>query len=170
MSWDTKILLFAATLRSKGLDGFFRSVTWLGSLYVLTPITALISVILLYLHKRAEVLLLLAGFGGATLLVHLAKAILNRPRPSVMEPLVVLPTDSSFPSAHTTHVVAFILCVVLIIRRMLPEWQFTAIAMALILVVAVATSRIYLQVHFSSDVLAGIVLGIVWVVLAQKFL
>ena len=87
-----------------------------------------------------------------------------------MEPLVVLPTDSSFPSAHTTHVVAFILCVVLIIRRMLPEWQFTAIAMALILVVAVATSRIYLQVHFSSDVLAGIVLGIVWVVLAQKFL
>lgn len=170
MSWDTQILLFAATLRSEGLDCFFRGVTWLGSLYVLTPITALISVILLYLHKRAEVLLLLVGFGGATLLVHLAKAILDRPRPSVMEPLVVLPTDSSFPSAHTTHIVAFALCMALIVRRISPEWQFAAIAVALMLTVAVATSRIYLQVHFPSDVLAGIILGIGWVALAQKFL
>jgi membrane-associated phospholipid phosphatase len=170
VSWDTKILLFAATLRSKGLDGFFRGVTWLGSLYVLTPITALISVILLYLHKHAEVLLLLVGFGGATLMAHLAKAILNRTRPSVIEPLVVLPKDSSFPSAHTTHIVAFILCMVLITHRMLPEWQFTAIAVALMLVVTVATSRVYLQVHFASDTLAGVLLGVGWVVLAQKFL
>ncbi|HRD49685.1 MAG: phosphatase PAP2 family protein [Candidatus Competibacter sp.] len=170
MSWDTQILLFTATLRSEGLDGFFRGITWLGSLYVLAPITALISVILLYFQKRAEVLLLLVGFGGATLLVHLAKAILDRPRPSVMEPLVVLPTDSSFPSAHTTHSVAFALCMVLIIRRILPEWQFTAMAVALMLAVAVATSRIYLQVHFPSDVMAGITLGIGWVVLAQKLL
>ncbi len=169
MSWDTQILLFAATLRSEGLDCFFRGVTWLGSLYILTPITALISVILLYLHKRAEVLLLLVGFGGATLLVHLAKVILARPRPDVVEPLVALPMDSSFPSAHTTQIVAFTLCMVLIIRRILPEWQFTAIAVALMLAVAVAASRIYLQVHFPSDVLAGILLGIGWVALAQKF-
>ena len=58
----------------------------------------------------------------------------------------------------------------LIIRRISPEWQFAAIAVALMLAVAVATSRIYLQVHFPSDVLAGIILGIGWVALAQKFL
>jgi membrane-associated phospholipid phosphatase len=170
MSWDTRILLFAATLRSEGLDGFFRGVTWLGSLYVLTPLAALISAFLLHRRQRAEALLLLAGFGGATLLVHLAKAVLNRPRPDLMEPLVVLPTDSSFPSAHTTHIVAFALCMVLMTRRLYPEWQFAAIAVALMLTVAVATSRIYLQVHFPSDVLAGIILGIGWVALAQKFL
>ncbi len=170
MSWDTQILLFAATLRSEGLDHFFRGVTWLGSLFVLTPMTVLISALLLHLQKRAEVLLLLVGFGGATLLVHLAKAVLNRPRPNLMEPLVVLPTDSSFPSAHTTHIVAFALCMVLMTRRLWPEWQATAMAVALILAVAVAASRIYLQVHFPSDVLAGIILGIGWVALAQKFL
>jgi hypothetical protein len=62
MSWDTRILLFAATLRSEGLDGFFRGVTWLGSLYVLTPLAALISAFLLHRRQRAEALLLLAGF------------------------------------------------------------------------------------------------------------
>jgi membrane-associated phospholipid phosphatase len=169
MSWDTQILLFAATLRSEGWDCFFRSVTWLGSLYVLTPMAALISAILLYLHQRAGVLLLLVGFGGATLLVHLAKAMVARPRPDVVESLVVLPTDSSFPSAHATQIVAFTLCMALIIRRMLPEWQFVVIAVAVIGSIVVAVSRIYLQVHFPSDVLAGILLGIGWVALAQKF-
>jgi undecaprenyl-diphosphatase len=51
---------------------------------------------------------------------------------------------------------------VLIIRRTLPEWQFAAMVVAFVLAVVVGASRIYLQVHFPSDVLAGFALGIAW--------
>ncbi len=153
MSWDNQILLFAAAHRSERLDDFFRSVTWLGSLYVLTPLAVLIAAVLLYIQKWWETLLLVIGFGGAALLVHLAKALLACPRPTLIEPLIALPADSSFPSAHTAQIVAFALCLVFIIRRIWPEWQFTTVALALILVTVVAASRVYLQVHFPSDVL-----------------
>ena len=170
MPWDHQILLFMAAHSSEGLSYFFRGVTWLGSLYVLTPLAVLIAAVLLYFQKQWETLLLVAGFGGATLLVYLAKILLARPRPALVEPLIAMPVDSSFPSAHTTQIVAFTLCIVLIVRRIWPEWQFVAATVAVLLAIAVAISRIYLQVHYPSDVLGGIALGIVWVALIQKIL
>jgi undecaprenyl-diphosphatase len=170
MFWDHYILLFAAAHRSAGLDYFFRSVTWCGSLYVLAPLTVLIIAALLRLRKQSEALLLAVGFGGATLLVYLAKIAINRPRPALVEPLIALPFGSSFPSGHTTQMVAFALCLTLIIRRIWPRWQFTVAALAIGLTAAVAVSRIYLQVHYPTDVLGGIILGVAWVALAQHIL
>jgi len=170
MSWDNQILLFMAAHRSEGLDGGFRAVTWLGSLYVLAPLAALLVAGLLYFQKRWEALVLVVGFGGAALWVHLAKALLARPRPALVEPGIALPTDGSFPSAHTTQIVAFALCVVLIVRRLWPEWQLAALAVAALLIVIVAVSRVYLQVHYPSDVLGGFLLGIGWIALARKIL
>jgi undecaprenyl-diphosphatase len=87
-----------------------------------------------------------------------------------VEPLIAMPADSSFPSAHTTQIVAFALCIVLIVRRIWPEWQFVAATVAVLLAVVVAASRIYVQVHYPSDVLGGIALGIIWVALMKKIL
>jgi undecaprenyl-diphosphatase len=84
--------------------------------------------------------------------------------------VIALPTDGSFPSAHTTQIVAFALCVVLIVRRLWPEWQFAALAVAALLIVIVAASRVYLQVHYPSDVLGGFLLGIGWIALMRKIL
>jgi len=126
MYWDNQILLFAAMHRSDALDGFFRAVTWLGSLYLLAPLAVFIAAVLLSLHRHREAGLLLIGLGGAALSVHLAKILFDRPRPDLVQPLIALPTDASFPSAHTVQVVAFAMCMVLIIRRTLPEWQFAA--------------------------------------------
>lgn len=163
MSWDNQLLLFVATQRHEGLDAFFRGITWLGSLYVLVPLAVVGTTVLLSLQKRWEASLLVFGFGGAVLLVHLAKALLARPRPDLMEPLIAMPTGSSFPSAHTMQIVAFALCVVLILRRSLPEWQFAAMAASVIAIAAVAASRVYLQVHYPSDVLGGIAFGVAWI-------
>ena len=170
MCWDNQVLLFAATHRSDGLDGFFRGATWLGSLYLLAPLAVLTAGVLLSLEKRLEAGLLLIGFGGATLWVHLAKILLARPRPDLVQPLIALPTGASFPSAHTMQIAAFALCMVLIIRRTLPEWQLAAMVVAFVLVVVVGTSRVYLQVHFPSDVLGGVALGIAWVAVVHKLL
>ncbi|MDG4549391.1 MAG: phosphatase PAP2 family protein [Candidatus Contendobacter sp.] len=170
MSWDNQILLFTAAHRSEVLDYGFGTVTWLGSLYVLAPLATLFVTVLLYFQKRWEALLLVVGFGGAALLAHLAKALLARPRPDLVDPVIALPADGSFPSAHTAQIVAFALCAVLVVRRTLPEWQYAAGVVAVLLIAVVATSRVYLQVHYPSDVLGGIALGIGWIVLARKIL
>jgi len=170
MCWDNQILLIAATHRSGGLDGFFRGATWLGSLYLLAPLAVLIAAVLLSLDKRWEAGLLLIGLGGSTLWVHLAKILLDRPRPDLVQPLIALPTDASFPSAHAMQIVAFALCMVLIVRRTLPEWQLAAMVVAFVLVVVVGASRVYLQVHYPSDVLGGFALGIAWVAVVYKAL
>jgi len=168
MFLDKQILLFAAAHRSEGLDALFRGITWLGSLYLLVPLASGGVAVLLYLQKRWEALLLVVGLAGATLLVHLIKLVLARPRPAVAERLVALPWDSSFPSAHTMQITAFALCAVVIVRRVWPDWWALAAAIAVTLIVLVGASRVYLQVHYPSDVLAGLALGIGWVVLAQK--
>lgn len=170
MSWDNQLLLLVAAHRSEGLDAFFRGVTWLGSLYVLVPLAAVGTTVLLSLQKRWDALLLVLGFGGAVLLVHLTKALLARPRPALLEPLVAMPTGGSFPSAHTTQIVAFALCAVLILRRSFPEWPSIPIAVAAIVIAVVAASRVYLQVHYPSDVLGGIVFGVAWIALVRKIL
>ena len=167
--FDTQMLIFAATHRSEMFDHFFYWVTWFGSLYVLIPSAVLAAAALLYHRHRAEVMLCLIGFGGAVLLAHLAKAILARPRPGIVAPLVDMPVSGSFPSAHTTQLVAFALCAMLIIRRILPEWQPLVTVIAVLLVTAVGVSRVYLQVHFPSDVLGGLVMGIGWVMTVRKF-
>lgn len=169
MMWvDHQILLFAATHRTEGLDIFFRGVTWLGSLYVLGPLTLLIAGGLFYWGKQTDAWFLVVGLGGATVLVHIVKLVLARPRPAIGERLVPLPWDSSFPSSHTMQIAAFSLCVVLIICRLWPHWWLTAAALAVLLVLLVGVSRIYLQVHYPTDVLAGIVLACAWVALAHK--
>ena len=84
--------------------------------------------------------------------------------------MIALPADGSFPSAHTAQIVAFALCAVLVVRRTSPDWQYAAGVVAVLLIAVVATSRVYLQVHYPSDVLGGIALGIGWIVLARKIL
>lgn len=169
-SWDEQILLFAASHRSVVLDYFFRCATWLGSLYVLAPAAVLIAILLSKFHKRWEAALLLIGIGTSALSVHLAKALVGRSRPDLAEPVIALPSDASMPSAHTAQIVAFFLCVILIVRRILPEWHSHTIIIALVVSIIVAISRVYLQVHFPSDVLVGAVFGIVWIALIHRLL
>ena len=170
MSWDNDILLFAAAHRSDALDAFFRAVTWLGSLYLLVPLTLFSASLLWHLQKRWEAGLLITGLGGAALLVHLTKLLFARPRPALGERLVPLPWDSSFPSAHTAQNTAFALCAIFISYRLWPQGWTVVAVLAVAFILLVGASRIYLQVHYPSDVVAGIVLSGLWVVLTQRML
>jgi undecaprenyl-diphosphatase len=97
-------------------------------------------------------------------LAYLLKAVFRRPRPDVHAPLVAMPVDFSFPSAHTTQITAFFLCLILIVgqeRWPIGFWQLCLTG--IVLIGCVAYSRLYLQVHFLSDVLAGLLLPTIWV-------
>jgi len=163
LNLDTAILAFAAAHRSEILDQLFRGMTWLGSLYVLIPAALALASLLAHRRNRFEAWLLGMGLCGAALMAYTIKRILTRPRPALYPLLIELPVSDSFPSAHAAQATAFFLCLVLIVRRQAPEWARWVACAALVVVAGVAASRIYLQVHFPSDTLGGMVLGVLWV-------
>lgn len=147
------------------MDVFFFYITWLGSILVLLP--AGVSMIALFRRALnfADMVLIIGGLLGASLLAHLLKILFARPRPTVVTDMMVnMPPDYSFPSAHTAQAASFFVALGLVASRNLPIksgaviWLFCGLLISL-----VGLSRIYLKVHYISDVIAGALLGVVWV-------
>lgn len=155
---DASLLGLFHGLRSPVLDGFFLLTTWLGSLWLLAPLS--IAAAILQRHWFLPLALLLAS--GAS---HAIKIAVARDRPGLHETLVALPADLSFPSAHSAQAAAFAVAVALAF----PAWRrWPALPLLTALVVLVGLSRLHLQVHWPSDVLAGWVLGVLMALLAWR--
>ncbi len=156
---DRAGLEFAHGLRTPVLDSAMHAITWAGSLWLLLPLTALAGLHLAARGTPRAGLFLLGSLLGASALSHLVKLILARPRPDLFPSGLPLPLDWSYPSAHTMQAFAIATAIVLLARR--PHSALVAILLGGASVVSV--SRIYLQVHYPSDVIAGMLAAIFWV-------
>lgn len=151
--------------RTSWLDRGFMIVTWLGSLYVLLPT----SLVLAWRASRGTLPRAAAfvptALIGAALLARLAKLAIERPRPDMFPALISMPADASFPSAHAMQVTA------LVAAWLLRPGSRPAGGEALaggLLIAAVALSRVYLQVHYPSDVAFGIAAALLWVMALRR--
>ena len=161
--FDHMLLNFAAEQRLDLLDQFFLRVTRLGSFNLLAPIAVVIIIVLLWRRQGSVAILFGVGFGGASLISVTTKYVLARQRPQLFPHLVDATLAPAFPSGHTTQITAFCIAAFLMVHYLAPKWQlFTGVLFGVIILL-VAISRIYLQVHYPSDVLAGFVLGLSWV-------
>lgn len=156
---DRAGLEFAHGLRTPALDSAMHAITWAGSLWLLLPLTALAS--LRFAARRASRTgsFLIVALLGASALSHLIKLVLARPRPDLFPPDFPLPLDWSYPSAHTMQAFAVVTAILLLARRRHLVLIVTLLGAALV----VALSRIYLQVHYPSDVIAGMLAAALWV-------
>ncbi len=162
--WDRFLLSLAYGLRGIRLDRFFALITWVGSLFILVPVTALICGLLARSGRTADAWLLALSLAGIALFSRLAKLWFARPRPDLFPVIGDIPLDASYPSAHTAQIVAFVVAVWWILKpEKLGLTYYSLTGTALLLASLVAISRIYLQVHFPSDVLGGALLGLFWV-------
>lgn len=145
------------------LDRFFLLTTWLGSLAVLLPATGGIAVWMARNAMGRECAFLLLAMAGAVLVSHTLKRIVSRPRPRQKYVLLAMPGGWSFPSAHTAQITAFCLGVAPAVWQQAPGLRLPVAAFGAVLTLVVGASRVYLQVHYLSDVVAGAVLSGVWV-------
>jgi len=149
----------AHALRNQSLDRLMVGVTWLGSLMLLLPLTGLRSWYLFREGRRRESAFIMLALLSASALGYLVKLWVARPRPELFSALLPMPEDWSYPSAHAMQVTAAALALFLISTRRHAVWAAT---LGLV-VTGVGLSRIYLQVHFPSDVIAGTLASALWV-------
>lgn len=157
---DAGGLATAHAWRSAWLDALAMGITWAGSLLVLLPLA-----IAFAWHRWRQDSWRLVSFVPVALLMATAfaqasKYLVLRPRPELFPPLAAMPADASFPSAHAMQVSAVVMAFLLRpgARPGVAAWLAGAT-----LITVVATSRVYLQLHFPSDVLTGIAAGVLLV-------
>ncbi|TVP88292.1 MAG: phosphatase PAP2 family protein [Thioalkalivibrio sp.] len=147
-----------------------RDFTALGSHGVLITLVLATTAFLLLAHRYRQALVLAVAVGSGILANHLLKLWVSRPRPDAVEHLTTVYTPS-FPSGHAmlSMLVYLMLArvLVLVLVRGRADWavHILAYGFAVLLAVVVGTSRIYLGVHWPTDVMAGWAFGLGWALL-----
>lgn len=145
------------------VESMFRDITALGGTTVLTIVTLGAVGYLLVDGKRAAALFVLAAIGGGTLLSNALKFAFARPRPELVAHLVDV-RSLSFPSGHAMLSAVTFLTLGALLARVQPRRRLKAylLGLALVLTLLVGASRVYLGVHWPTDVLAGWSAGAFW--------
>jgi membrane-associated phospholipid phosphatase len=159
---DTALREWAIENRSTGWTVTLTVVSMLGSSLVLAPVAVVLAMVLGMRGHRADALLVSLTTLGAILLGPLLKSVIERPRPD-RDHLVEV-NSWAYPSGHSLTSMAVIgLLVVLTVRYVESRrWRVTAVVAGGLLVVSVGISRVYLGVHWPTDVLAGWLIGAMW--------
>jgi undecaprenyl-diphosphatase len=169
-SADLNAVRDVAAERTAALTEAARVLTWAGSAFLLVPLALIACVALVRAGLRREALAVALGLGGAMLISDWVKLLVSRPRPPVEHLQAV--TGSSFPSGHATQASAFWFSLVFVLPAAGASPKLTRVAggLALLIVLTVAASRVYLGVHYPSDVVAGMLLGTGWATYVSRSL
>jgi membrane-associated phospholipid phosphatase len=148
---------------SSALTPVMFALTWTGSPGIMIPAVGLFAIWLFWRGLRETPMLLLLSTSGAFLLSLVLKLYYRRLRPDISWAFVHEQTFS-FPSGHSVFaVVLYGTLVYLGMRHLTRMWErVTVVIGAVLLVLGIGYSRIYLGVHYPSDVVAGYVVGVVW--------
>jgi undecaprenyl-diphosphatase len=157
---DSAILLAVAKERTPWLTTAAVDVTALGSITLVILFSAFTLLVLLVLRDRLGALQLVAASAGAGILTLVTKNIIERIRPEEAQQLIVV-SGFSYPSGHSLSTSALYLTIAIIAglyvqHRGARATIFLAVSAVLIVVGA---SRVYLGVHYATDVVSGISLG-----------
>lgn len=161
---DTRVAGWLHDHAASGWTTFFENVTRLGNVPVLATVTFVAAILLWRKRRLTELQLLLLAAIGAEILTVGLKLGFERQRPFFADPLATESTYS-FPSGHASVSLAVYGTLGFIAARHLGtrRAQIAALAAAGSLVLLIGFSRLYLGVHFLSDVIAGFSIGIAWV-------
>lgn len=144
-----------------------RDITALGSFALLGLIVLAVCTYLVLARMRAEALLIITSVLGGTILSTLLKMGYNRPRPD----LTAMSTQftASFPSGHAMLSAVTFLTLGALLARLAPTraLRIFSIGAAVFLTLIIGISRLYMGVHYPSDVLAGWCLGAAWALLCS---
>jgi undecaprenyl-diphosphatase len=163
-AFDRVVLLWIHDNFPDWLDDPMRLVTALGYYYVVVPLLAMAVFVFYRRGWRLSAVLLVVSTGGSVVLTTVLKGVFQRTRPELFD-AGYQASFYSFPSGHATVAVGFygMLTVILAYRMRGAAWWAVA-ACGLLVVLLIGFSRLYLGVHYPTDVLAGYLSALLWLV------
>lgn len=156
---DVGILTAINTYHSDWLTQTFLVITSLGSALFVAIAIAIATATMWYIGRKTDALFLLFAAGGTAAINITIKLLFERSRPNVFEHLI-LENGYSFPSGHAMISMSLALAVVILAWR--TRYRWTAVITGTLYALLVGFSRLYLGVHYPSDVLAGWCISILW--------
>ncbi|MBW4471458.1 MAG: phosphatase PAP2 family protein [Stenomitos rutilans HA7619-LM2] len=159
--WEIPILQAVHATVQPELDGFARTLTKFGVFWGVFPVAIVTGLVLLYQRRWRSLLYVAITLFSNIVINRTAKIFFHRVRPHLWE--VPLPEpDYSFPSGHAMS--SMTLVVVLVALMWSTRWCGWVLVGGSVFVVAIAWTRLYLGVHYPSDILAGWMLSLAWAV------
>jgi undecaprenyl-diphosphatase len=150
--------------RSDALTSLAHALARIGSTSVLLPLVALTAGLLAWRRRFVPAGVVIVTWGGSIGLYNLTKLVVDRPRPP---PGIRIGSaaGSSFPSGHATQSLATYVVFAVVLAAIWRPARFGAGIPAALLILGVGWSRVYLGLHWATDVVAGWLIGGAWVVL-----
>jgi membrane-associated phospholipid phosphatase len=169
--FDQTVYQFLGHYVNKTNNRIMLFFTFLGKQQFLIPANIILVLYFLLVRKHKWYSLRVAAISLSSLaLMFILKLFFDRPRPSM--PLLASAKGLSFPSGHALMAVTFygLLCYIswYLIKNHVLKW--TLIAVYVFFIFMIGLSRIYLHVHYTSDVIAGYCMGMIWLYISLKFL
>ncbi len=159
--WDSIILQSIHAAATPQLDHIARMLTGLGVFWGVLPASVIIGVGLLYRQKWRSLLFLSATLLGSAAINLVAKILFHRGRPHLWQP-VSPELDYSFPSGHAMSSMSFAVVVAILFWN--SRWRWPIVGLGGGFIGIIGWTRLYLGVHYPSDILAGWLLALAWAV------
>lgn len=148
-----------------GLDSGVIALTHTGDALVIAAISAVLGVLLIYLRRYRLAAFVWLAVGGGLVIGAILKQLIQRERPPADGRLIEV-ANYSLPSIHALGSCALALCVIVMVWR--TRYRSLALTVLSVYVVGVGLSRVYLGVHYLSDVALGWVVAGAWVYVAWR--
>lgn len=160
--FDNTVIWFVRYFAAPELDPVMITITNLGYGFTYGVIVVCSFLILLFYRRWLEVAGLALCLAGGALLNLLLKNLFERSRPDQLT--MVVATGYSFPSGHAMVSLCFYGMLAFLIARRIKSWQhrYGIAILTMLFIAAIGVSRIYLGVHYPSDIAAGFAAGAVW--------
>jgi len=159
-AWDAPLMEAARAFASPAGDGAMVAASIVGAPRAMFVVSAAVAGVLYRKGYRQRAAFMAISAGGAGLLNAAAKAMFRRERPDLWVPLVA-EHDFGFPSGHAMGTMAVVLAIAVLAWG--TRWRVLVAVVGAAFVALVGASRVYLGVHFPSDVMAGWLASAAWV-------
>jgi membrane-associated phospholipid phosphatase len=160
-TFDQQILLTLHDWHNPLLDQIMVGVTFWGNPSVLGVLAVVAALVLFYFKKRSEATTLIIAALGASFLNLWLKNLFARARPQLWERIVDVQLYS-FPSGHAMISLVVYSMTAYVLAINFPKWRGAIALTTIPLILAIGFSRLYLGVHYPTDIIAGYAAGFVW--------
>lgn len=166
-SWDKAIELSVHSWASSWLDNLFNICSFVGGIIGIVVITALTFGLLVWRKSYTNAILLIVVVSGGAIINLVLKQLFQRPRPEFWVSSFERPSSFSFPSNHATLAVCLFGYLLWLGLKYLvrPLWKITWSILMLLFIGLIGLSRIYLGVHYPTDVIAGYLSASSWLLI-----